>query len=55
MTSRNVSLNLAVRAKRRRVSVRAGFERWLADANFDEQGRQRLRLSELTAACRVTP
>lgn len=31
------------------------FERWLADANFDEQGRQRLRLSELTAACRVTP
>lgn len=29
------------------------FERWLADANFDEQGRQRLRLSELTAACRT--
>lgn len=28
------------------------FERWLADENFDEQGRQRLRLSELTAACR---
>ncbi|MBP0603230.1 GNAT family N-acetyltransferase [Aeromonas sanarellii] len=27
------------------------FARWLDDANFDEAGRQRLRLSELTAAC----
>ena len=31
------------------------FERWLAAASFADQGRQRLRLSELTAACRVTP
>ena len=36
-------------------ALKGCFERWLADANFDEQGRQRLRLSELTAACRVTP
>jgi RimJ/RimL family protein N-acetyltransferase len=27
------------------------FERWLADDNFDGAGRQRLRLSDLTAAC----
>ncbi|MBP8281894.1 MAG: GNAT family N-acetyltransferase, partial [Aeromonas sp.] len=36
-------------------ALKGCFERWLADANFDEQGRQRLRLSELTAACRVAP
>ncbi|HDX8402175.1 TPA: GNAT family N-acetyltransferase [Aeromonas dhakensis] len=28
------------------------FARWLASDNFDERGRQRLRLSELTTACR---
>lgn len=28
------------------------FARWLAPDNFDEHGRQRLRLSELTTACR---
>jgi hypothetical protein len=28
----------------------AAFERWLNPANFDEQGRQRLRLSDLTAS-----
>jgi hypothetical protein len=26
---------------------KASFERWLAPANFDEAGRQRMRLSEL--------
>ena len=26
-------------------AVRAGFERWLAPANFDAEGRQRQRLS----------
>ena len=36
-------------------ALKGCFERWLADANFDEQGRQRLRLPELTAASRVTP
>lgn len=30
-------------------SLRAAFERWLAPENFDADGRQRLRLSELTA------
>lgn len=30
-------------------ALRTSFERWLAEDNFDEQGRQRLRLSELTA------
>ncbi|MBL0676996.1 GNAT family protein [Aeromonas dhakensis] len=30
----------------------ACFARWLAPDNFDERGRQRLRLSELTTACR---
>ncbi len=29
-------------------ALRAAFETWLAPANFDEQGRQRTRLSELT-------
>ncbi|CAJ1784534.1 hypothetical protein HLBENOHH_00605 [Aeromonas dhakensis] len=29
------------------------FARWLAPDNFDERGRQRLRLSELTTACRA--
>ncbi|MGY3896362.1 GNAT family N-acetyltransferase [Aeromonas enterica] len=28
------------------------FERWLAEENFDEAGRQRLRLSELTTSVR---
>jgi RimJ/RimL family protein N-acetyltransferase len=28
-------------------AIRAGFETWLADANFDAHGRQRLRLSQL--------
>ena len=27
--------------------IRAGFERWLAPANFDADGRQRQRLSRL--------
>ena len=30
--------------------LRRAFERWLAPANFDEKGRQRERLSALTAA-----
>ena len=29
------------------------FARWLAPDNFDKRGRQRLRLSELTTACRA--
>ncbi len=29
-------------------ALRQAFETWLAPANFDEQGRQRLRLSDLT-------
>ena len=29
------------------------FARWLAPDNFDERGRQRLRLSALTTACRA--
>ena len=29
--------------------LRAAFEQWLADDNFDETGRQRVRLSSLTA------
>jgi hypothetical protein len=31
-------------------AVRAAFERWLAPANFDPEGRQRVPLSALTAA-----
>jgi RimJ/RimL family protein N-acetyltransferase len=31
-------------------AVRAAFERWLAPANFDAEGRQRVPLSALTAA-----
>jgi RimJ/RimL family protein N-acetyltransferase len=31
-------------------ALRAAFERWLAPDNFDAAGRQRVRLSELTAA-----
>lgn len=30
-------------------ALKTAFERWLTEDNFDEQGRQRLRLSELTA------
>lgn len=33
-------------------AIQAAFERWLAPANFNERGEQRLRLSELTAAAR---
>ena len=33
-------------------ALRLAFEQWLAPANFDEQGAQRVRLSALTAACR---
>ena len=29
-------------------AIRAAFERWLDPANFDSEGRQRLRLTELT-------
>jgi hypothetical protein len=31
-------------------ALRAAFTRWLAAENFDEKGRQRERLSALTAA-----
>ena len=31
-------------------ALRAAFKRWLHPENFDENGRQRMRLSELTAA-----
>ena len=31
-------------------ALKAAYERWLAPENFDPQGRQRTRLSELTAA-----
>ncbi|TNI22819.1 GNAT family N-acetyltransferase [Aeromonas dhakensis] len=34
-------------------ALQACFARWLAPDNFDERGRQRLRLSELTTACRA--
>jgi hypothetical protein len=30
------------------------FQRWLDPANFDEQGRQRVSLSELTASILVS-
>ena len=30
------------------LALRAAFERWLDDGNFDESGRQRMRLSDLT-------
>ena len=33
-------------------ALKACFARWLDEGNFDAAGRQRLRLSELTAACR---
>lgn len=33
-------------------ALKGCFERWLEDGNFDHAGRQRRRLSELTAACR---
>jgi RimJ/RimL family protein N-acetyltransferase len=33
-------------------AVRAGFEAWLADDNFDSEGRQRLKLGELIAQAR---
>ena len=32
-------------------ALQACFARWLAEENFDEAGRQRLRLSDLTTAC----
>ena len=35
--------------------IRKAFERWLAPANFDGDGRQRERLSDLTAAARGEP
>ena len=31
-------------------ALKACYEQWLDPANFDEDGRQRTRLSELTAA-----
>ena len=34
-------------------ALRAAFERWLAPENFDAAGRQRLRLSDLTAGLRA--
>ncbi len=34
-------------------AIRGAFEQWLDPANFDEQGRQRTRLSDLTAAALV--
>ena len=34
--------------------LKAAFERWLEPSNFDELGRQRSRLSELTARNRRT-
>ncbi|WP_440892834.1 GNAT family protein [Aeromonas dhakensis] len=34
-------------------ALQACFALWLAPDNFDERGRQRLRLSELTTACRA--
>jgi hypothetical protein len=30
--------------------IKAAFERWLRSANFDRDGNQRVRLSELTRA-----
>jgi hypothetical protein len=30
-------------------TIKTAFERWLAPENFDAEGRQRTRLSELTA------
>jgi RimJ/RimL family protein N-acetyltransferase len=35
--------------------LKAAFERWLHPANFDEQGKQRLRLSALTSCHPPTP
>jgi RimJ/RimL family protein N-acetyltransferase len=35
-------------------ALRAAFERWLDDANFDESGRQRARLSDLTGPLLVS-
>jgi hypothetical protein len=32
--------------------IKTAFERWLAPENFDAEGRQRMRLSMLTAAAR---
>ena len=31
-------------------AIKTAFERWLAPENFDAEGRQRMRLSALTAA-----
>ena len=35
-------------------AVDAAFQRWLDPANFDEHGRQRVALSELTAPILVS-
>jgi len=35
-------------------ALRAAFERWLAPENFDATGRQRIRLSDLTAGVRAS-
>ena len=34
--------------------LKAAYEQWLAPENFDEKGRQKTRLSELTAAAITT-
>ena len=36
-------------------ALKAAYDRWLAPENFDPQGMQRTRLSELTAAARTRP
>jgi hypothetical protein len=35
-------------------ALRDAFERWLDPSNFDDEGRQRLRLSDLTAPILVS-
>jgi hypothetical protein len=34
--------------------IKTAFERWLAPENFDAEGRQRMRLSELTTAAHTS-
>ena len=36
-------------------ALKEAFGRWLAPANFDEQGKQRIRLSALTTSLRSVP